>query len=90
MKIIAQYTSRVTAEEDHNYLMSRGVASVIHGDAAPQCLTEYFGSEPISLAVQNELSEHAKELLYNKRNNDPIVGLRKWITGQTKTRSSGR
>ena len=85
MKIIAQYKSRVTADEDRNYLMSHGIASVVYGDTALQCLTDYFGSEPISLAVQNELSEHAKELLINKKDLDIIDKIPKWIAKQAKS-----
>jgi len=84
MKIIAQYTNRVTADEDRNYLMSYGIASVVYGDAAPQCLIDYFGCEPISLAVQDEHSGRAKELLVSKNNKDLITEFPKWIKKQAK------
>ena len=84
MKIIAQYTSRVKAEEDSNYLMTRGIAAVIYGDAAPKCLIDHFKSEPIALAVQDIQSERAKELLISRKDKDIIIEIPKWLAKQAK------
>ncbi len=82
MKIISQYTNRVLADEDRNYLMSHGIASVVYGDAAPQCLKDYFDCEPISLAVQDEQSARAKEMLISKKNSDITTQVPKWLSGR--------
>ena len=87
MKVISQYRSRIIAEDDHNYLMSHGIAAVIYGDDAPQCLIEYFGTDPILLAVLDEFNEQAKKLLIDKKEKDLIIEIPKWIAKQAKAQS---
>ncbi|MDR0454834.1 MAG: hypothetical protein LBH05_08490 [Deferribacteraceae bacterium] len=88
MKIVAKYANRVIADSDSNYLMSHGIASVVYGDDAPQCLTEYFGSEPIYISVQDDLSDKAKELLTAKKKKDLIMDIPRWFIRHTKTKIS--
>lgn len=84
MKIITQYTNRIRAEDDREYLMKQGIAAVIYGDAAPQCLREHFQCEPITLAVQDIQGERAKELLINRKDKSTIIEISKWLAKQAK------
>ncbi|MDR2400804.1 MAG: hypothetical protein LBD73_04035 [Deferribacteraceae bacterium] len=78
MKKLRLYKLRFIAEEDAVFLMSKGIASIIHGDAAPAVLEENFGKEPISISVEDELYEQARALLDEKYNSEPIIQVTKW------------
>jgi hypothetical protein len=78
MKKLRLYKLRVTAEEDAVFLMSKGIASIIHGDAAPAVLEENFGKEPISISVEDDAYIEAYALLEEKYNSEPIIQMTKW------------
>ncbi|MDR2105442.1 MAG: hypothetical protein LBP51_06785 [Deferribacteraceae bacterium] len=78
MKKLRLYKLRVNAEEDAVFLMSKGIATIIHGDAAPAVLEENFGKEPISISVEDALFDEAHRLLDEKYNSEPILQMTKW------------
>jgi hypothetical protein len=78
MKKLRLYKTRVLADEDAIFLMSKGIASIIHGDAAPPVLEDHYGKEPISISVEDEMFTEAHALLEEKYNSEPILQMTKW------------
>ena len=78
MKVVAYYKTRVLADEDHAFLMSKGIASVVYGDAAPAVLEEHFGKEPVCIAVLDSQYDRVKSLLNEKHNYEILDKLKGW------------
>lgn len=78
MKVVAYYKNRVLADDDHCFLMTKGIASVVYGDAAPAVLEENFGKQPICIAVMDEQHNRAKKLLDERHNSEILDTIKKW------------
>jgi hypothetical protein len=67
MKIVARYKTRVIADDDHNYLMSHGISSLVYGESGLVALKSFFKSDFVALAVKDIYAEEATKLLIDKR-----------------------
>ncbi|MBQ3033942.1 MAG: hypothetical protein IJD28_06150 [Deferribacterales bacterium] len=77
MKVVRTYKIRSQAEEAADFLMSKGIASSIHGADILGSFSSFdpsFGA--VELKVQDQLFEKADTLL-NQRENGPVISLPK-------------
>ncbi len=69
MKVVRTYKLRSQAEEAANFLMSKGIASNVHGSDILRGFGSLSGgSDGVELEVQDSTFEKADELLNQKEN----------------------